>query len=232
MAHLANLNGVSETIPKLLPRFQKTQKRTNKIVGFSGNKEENNFQEQKQKQQQQPLLLLQSTRRAATLSLGCIALVGSTTCNGASLAEDNGYWITGPLPIPPVYNNIANEKTGTRSFLKKGIYMANIGIKGSIHRLKRYAFDLLAMADLIGPETLNYVRKYLRLKSSFMYYDFDKVISAAPVDDKQPLTDLANRLFDNFEKLEEAARTKNLQKTESHYADTTVLLQEVMDRMA
>ncbi|KAK3199462.1 hypothetical protein Dsin_022877 [Dipteronia sinensis] len=232
MAHLANLNGVSETllpaIPKLLPRFQKTQKRTNKIVGFSGNKEENNLQEQKQ----QPLLLLQSTRRAAALSLGCIALVGSTSCNGVSLAEDNGYWITGPLPIPPVYNNIANEKTGTRSFLKKGIYMANIGVKGSIHRLKRYAFDLLAMADLIGPETLNYVRKYLRLKSSFMYYDFDKVISAAPVDDKQPLTDLANRLFDNFEKLEEAARAKNLSQTESHYADTTVLLQEVMDRMA
>ena len=110
MAHLANLNGVSETlspaIPKLLPRFQKTQKRTNKIVGFSGNKEENNFQEQKQKQQQQqPLLSLKSTRRAATLSLGCIALVGSTNCNGASLAEDNGYWITGPLPIPPVYNS-------------------------------------------------------------------------------------------------------------------------------
>ena len=87
----------------LFPRFQKSQKRNNKIVGFSGNKEENNFQDQKQ--QQQPLLSLQSTRRAAALSLGCIALVGSTTCNGASLAEDNGYWITGPLPIPPVYNS-------------------------------------------------------------------------------------------------------------------------------
>ncbi|CAA3011639.1 photosynthetic NDH subunit of lumenal location 3, chloroplastic, partial [Olea europaea subsp. europaea] len=57
-----------------------------------------------------------------------------------------------------------------------------------MHRLKRYAFDLIAMGDM-------------RLKSTFMYYDFDEVISAAKVDDKKSLKELANRLFNNVEKV-------------------------------
>lgn len=94
MAHLANLNGISETLPAIpkLPRFQKPQKRA-KIISFSGNKTEN--------LQEQPV---QTTRRVA-LGLSSIALTATTISNGVSLAEDNGFWITGPLPIPPIYNS-------------------------------------------------------------------------------------------------------------------------------
>ncbi|KAL5548235.1 hypothetical protein UlMin_003466 [Ulmus minor] len=220
MARLANLNGVSEAMPGLskLPGIRKTRKRA-QIIGFLGKKTEDS-QEQ----------TLQTTRRVA-LSLASIALVGKA-CNGVSLAENNGFWIDGPLPVPSAENKLANEKTGTRSFLKKGLYMADIGTKGRMYRLKKYAFDLLAMEDLIGKDTLNYVQKYLRLKSTFMYFDFDKVISAVSADEKQPLLDLANKLFDNVEKLEAAVKQRNLSETEAFYKDTKVILQEVMDKMA
>ncbi|KAJ6301048.1 hypothetical protein OIU77_015367 [Salix suchowensis] len=142
----------------------------------------------------------QTTRRLA-LGLASVALIGNSSA-GVSLAEDNWWARDIPLPVPSVENKLANEETGTRSFLKKGIYMANVGLQG----------------------------KYLRIKSTFMYYDLDRIISAVPVDNKQPLTDLANRLFDNFEKLEDASRKKNLSDTKSSYRDTKVLLQEVMQQ--
>lgn len=176
--------------------------------------------------EQQPL---QTTRRFA-MGLASLTLFGNIGI-GASVAEDNGFWLTSPIPIPTVKNKIANEETGTRSFVRNGIYIANTGTKGRMLRLKKSAFDLLALADLIGEDTLNYVKKYLRLKSTFMYYDFDEVITAASDDNKQPLTNLANRLFDKIEKLEDAVRRQNLPRIKSCYQDTTPILEEVIIKM-
>lgn len=172
-----------------------------------------------------------ATRRVV-IGLTSIA-VAATAAAGKSVAEDNGFWIVGPIPVPKANNKIDNEETGTRSFIKKGVYVANVGTRGRMQRLRRYAFDLIAMADLIAQQDAwNYVRRYLRLKSTFMYYDFDELISAASLDQKQPLTDLANRLFDTFEKLEGAVRKQDVPQILSCYQETTPVLEEVMSRMA
>ncbi|CAN4097227.1 unnamed protein product [Withania somnifera] len=219
MANTTNLNIIFEAL-SLIPKIHVVEKilKKGKSVNFLCQKDQEN-------------LPAKTTRRLA-LGLATIALFANSRI-GNSLAEDNnGFFITGPLPVPSVSTNIVNKETGTRSFLKKGMYIANIGTKGRIHRLKRYAFDLLALGDLIGSDAWNYVRKYLRIKSTFMYYDFDEVITAAEVNEQQPLTDLANRLFDNVEKLEDAVKKKNLPQTQSCYQETTTILQEVMDKMA
>ncbi|KAJ4959428.1 hypothetical protein NE237_026539 [Protea cynaroides] len=226
MTHLAALNGFSENSAIRLhdifnPRYRNTNKNTfrrSTIVGFTGNGTEED--------QRHPL----NFSRRLSLGAAAVALL-LPSAPPLTLADNNGLWLDGPIPIPPVYNRIANEKTGTRSFLKKGIYIADIGPKGSAYRIRKYAFDLMGLGDLIGKDAWNYVTKYLRLKSTFMYYDFDTVISAAPADEKKPLTNLANRLFDSVEKLEDAVKMQSLPKTESCYQDTTAILQEVKTSM-
>ncbi|XP_015056257.1 photosynthetic NDH subunit of lumenal location 3, chloroplastic [Solanum pennellii] len=219
MANTTNLNIIFEALP-LIPKIHNIEKIQKKAKTIS--------QKNKEIQENSPP---KTTRRLA-LSIGSIALFANSTIDNSLAEDNNGFFITGPLQDPSISTNIINKETGTRSFLKKGMYIANIGTKGRIHRLKRYAFDLLALGDLIGTDSWNYVRKYLRIKSTFMYYDFDEVITAAQVNDKQPLTDLANRLFDNVEKLEDAVKKKNLPQTQSCYQETTTILQQVMDRMA
>ncbi|KAH0468738.1 hypothetical protein IEQ34_001970 [Dendrobium chrysotoxum] len=146
--------------------------------------------------------------------------------------EENGLWLPGLIPIPTVTNKINNPETGTRSFVQLGVYVSNIGPEGSAYRIKQNAFDLLGWGDLLGKNAWSYLKKYLQLKSTIMYFDFDTVITGASVEQKQPLTDLANRLFTNFEKLEEAVKMKDDPMTRLCYDETRVVLKEVMERMA
>ncbi|KAL5731008.1 hypothetical protein ACHQM5_003774 [Ranunculus cassubicifolius] len=211
MASLANLNSISQT--------QSLKLKSSKVETTSRKLTVETVHDQKQ-----------PTRRVL-LGLSAIAL-SLQSATKKTLAEDNGYWVTGLLPLPIVTSKIANEETGTRSFLKKGIFVANVGPEASAYRLRKGAFELLGLGDIITQDAWHYVRKYLRLKSSIMYYDFDTVISAAPENDKGPLTNLANRLFDSVEKLEDAVKLHSLPQAESCYQDTTTILQEVMERFA
>ncbi|KAF2285841.1 hypothetical protein GH714_008371 [Hevea brasiliensis] len=92
-----------------------------KVNGFIGKNEVNSAQGHP----------LQTTRRLA-LGLASLSLIGNPG-NAVYSAEDNGLLQLDFRLIvsPPVDNKIANEKTGARSFLKKGVYMANIGLKAA-----------------------------------------------------------------------------------------------------
>ncbi|KAF9672938.1 hypothetical protein SADUNF_Sadunf11G0096400 [Salix dunnii] len=119
----------------------------------------------------------QTTRRLA-IGLASVALIGNSS-TVVSLAEDNWWARDIPFSMPSGENKLAKEETGTRPFLKTGIYMANVGLQGGMGR--------------------------------------------------RPLSDLADRLFDNFENLEDASR-KNLSDTVSSHRDMEVLVQKVMEQ--
>lgn len=90
MAHLANVNGVSDTLLKF-PTIQRIPRilKTNGVVC-------NGTDESQQ---------VQITRRVAIgLASSSIPLLANSI-NNVSLAQDNAYWTTDLLRIPPVHNS-------------------------------------------------------------------------------------------------------------------------------
>ncbi|KAL5993527.1 hypothetical protein ACLOJK_014452 [Asimina triloba] len=81
------------------------------------------------------------------------------------------------------------------NFLMKSV--TTMDPKGSACRIKKCVFDLLSIGELIDDEdSWDLVGRDLRLRSTFLYCDFNQVISNSPDEQKKKiLTDLANKLF-------------------------------------
>ncbi|KAL0012596.1 hypothetical protein SO802_007704 [Lithocarpus litseifolius] len=79
--------------------------------------------------------------------------------------------------------------------------MVDVELRGSAHRIKKCACDLLSIGgDLVDDDdSWDLMGNDLRLKSTFLYCDFNRMISSAPRDQKKPLTELANKLFCSIE---------------------------------
>ncbi|RWR92879.1 photosynthetic NDH subunit of lumenal location 3, chloroplastic-like protein [Cinnamomum micranthum f. kanehirae] len=106
--------------------------------------------------------------------------------------------------------------------------------KGSAYRIKKCATDLLSVGDLIEDDeedSWDLMGRDIRLKSTFLYCDFNQVISNAPQELKKPLLELANKLFHYIEELDNAVKIRNISLTQSRYEDAALVLQEVMSVM-
>ncbi|RWR72676.1 Photosystem II PsbQ [Cinnamomum micranthum f. kanehirae] len=110
--------------------------------------------------------------------------------------------------------------------------MMDIGSRGSVCRIKKCALDFLSIVDLMdGEEGWDLMRRDIRLKSTFLYCDFNQVISNAAKEEKQPLIDLANKLFQSIEELDYAVQIRCISLTQDRYDDTALVLEEVMSFM-
>ena len=72
--------------------------------------------------------------------------------------------------------------------------------KGSVFRIRKCAFDLLSLEEDLVDDDCNdewweLIERDLRLKSTFLYCDLNKVISNTHDEHKEAFTSLANKLF-------------------------------------
>lgn len=102
--------------------------------------------------------------------------------------------------------------------------------KGSANRIRKCACDLLSIGgDIIDDDdSWDLIRRDLQLKSTFLYCDFNKMISSAPKDQKKALAELANKLFCSIEELDDAVKIRSIPLTHDRYNEAAVILQEVV----
>ncbi|KAM0946923.1 putative oxygen-evolving enhancer protein [Dioscorea sansibarensis] len=110
--------------------------------------------------------------------------------------------------------------------------MDSMKSKGSICRIRKCVFDLLSMEEELvneNDDNFEFIRKDLRLKSTFLYFDLSQIISIAGDEHKKAsLTHIANRLFSCIEKLGNALTSGTASLIQIHYHDAASALQEVM----
>lgn len=75
--------------------------------------------------------------------------------------------------------------------------MEDMDYKGSVLRIKKCAFDLPSLEDMVDndEDSWELMGRDLRLKSTFLFCDLNHVISSVRDEHKKTLTDLANKLF-------------------------------------
>ncbi|KAL8100634.1 photosynthetic NDH subunit of lumenal location 3, chloroplastic-like [Apium graveolens] len=103
--------------------------------------------------------------------------------------------------------------------------------KGSANRIRSCACELMSIGDdlMDDNESWDFVGRDLQLKATFLYCDFDKVISGAPEDHKRSLTELANRLFCSIEELDLAVKVQSIQQAQNRFSDLALVLEEVVE---
>lgn len=111
--------------------------------------------------------------------------------------------------------------------------MEKMEYNGSVFRIRKCVFDLLSLEDDLveddcDEEGWDLIQREIRLKSTFLYCDFNKVIANRDDEDKEAFTNLANKLFYYLQELDNAVKTRSISITRDCYGNAVLVLQEVV----
>ncbi|CAL9165671.1 unnamed protein product [Musa hybrid cultivar] len=102
--------------------------------------------------------------------------------------------------------------------------------KGCAHRIRNCGSELLALEGHLTNVNENkwkLMENSLRLKSTFLYCDLNRLISNEKDERKELLTDVTNRLSRYLAKLDRAVKTRSVPLARIHYNDVAIVLREI-----
>ncbi|KAM2481609.1 hypothetical protein PS1_005098 [Malus domestica] len=172
------------------------------------------------------------TSRRAVLGLVAVGLASGSFVQ-AVLAEAKPIKIGPPPPpsggLPGTLNS--DEARDLDLPLKERFFLQPLTPAQAAARAKESAKEIVAVKEFIDKKAWPYVQNDLRLRSSYLRYDLKTVISAKPKLEKEPLKELAGKLFKDIDGLDHAAKIKSTPEAEKYYAATVSSLNDVLAKL-
>ncbi|KAI3682898.1 hypothetical protein L1987_83252 [Smallanthus sonchifolius] len=115
--------------------------------------------------------------------------------------------------------------------LKNRFFLQPLSPTEATARAKESAKEIVNVKEFIDKKAWPYVQNDLRLRSEYLRFDLNTVISAKPKDEKKQLKDLTGKLFQDMADLDYAAKIKSSADAEKSYAAAVSSLNDVLSKL-
>ncbi|KAG2297898.1 hypothetical protein Bca52824_034370 [Brassica carinata] len=127
---------------------------------------------------------------------------------------------------------LAQEKWGTRSFLKEKYFQPGLSPEDAAARIKQTAEGLRDMREMLDHMSWRYVIFYIRLKQAYLSQDLTNAMNILPESRRNDYVQAANQLVNNMSELDFYVRTPKVYESYLYYEKTLKSIDDVVELLA
>ncbi|AAD39297.1 Photosynthetic NDH subunit of lumenal location 2 [Arabidopsis thaliana] len=127
---------------------------------------------------------------------------------------------------------LAQEKWGTRSFIKEKYFMPGLSPEDAAARIKQTAEGLRDMREMLDHMSWRYVIFYIRLKQAYLSQDLTNAMNILPESRRNDYVQAANELVENMSELDFYVRTPKVYESYLYYEKTLKSIDNVVEFLA
>ncbi|KAF2591984.1 hypothetical protein F2Q70_00041716 [Brassica cretica] len=127
---------------------------------------------------------------------------------------------------------LAQEKWGTRSFIKEKYFQPGLTPEDAAARIKQTAEGLRDMREMLDHMSWRYVIFYIRLKQAYLSQDLTNAMNILPESRRNDYVQAANQLVSNMSELDYYVRTPKVYESYLYYEKTLKSIDDVVELLA
>ncbi|KAF8104614.1 hypothetical protein N665_0171s0115 [Sinapis alba] len=127
---------------------------------------------------------------------------------------------------------LAQEKWGTRSFIKEKYFQPGLSPEDAAARIKQTAEGLRDMREMLDHMSWRYVIFYIRLKQAYLSQDLTNAMNILPESRRNDYVQAANQLVNNMSELDFYVRTPKVYESYLYYEKTLKSIDDVVELLA